>query len=71
MNIHGLQGASEAKLKYLDADFRVIKPGTFVKCAITGKLISIEELKYWSVERQEAYIDVKASLEAEKTASVR
>ena len=71
MNIHDLPSASEAKIKYLDGDFRVIKPGTFVKCAITGKPISIDELKYWSVARQEAYIDVKASLEAEKTASVR
>ena len=43
MNIHDLPSASEAKIKYLDADFRVIKPGTFVKCAITGKPISIEE----------------------------
>lgn len=71
MNIHDLPSASEAKIKYLDGDFRVIKPGTFVKCAITGKPISIDELKYWSVARQEAYLDVKASLEAEKTASVR
>lgn len=71
MNIHDLPSASEAKIKYLDADFRVITPGTFVKCAITGKPIPIEELKYWSVARQEAYIDVNASLEAEKTASVR
>lgn len=71
MNIHDLPGSREAKLKYLDADFRVIQPGTFVRCAITGIPIPVEELKYWSVERQEAYIDAKASLEAYKTAGVR
>ena len=71
MNIQDLPGSREAKLKYLDADFRVIQPGTFVRCAITGKPIPIEELKYWSVERQEAYIDAEASLEAYKTAGVR
>lgn len=69
MNIHDLPGSSEAMIKYLDADFRVIKPGTFVRCAVTGKPIPIDELKYWSVSRQEAYIDVQASLEAEKGAA--
>jgi len=68
MNIHDLTQASEAKIRYLDADFRVLSPGNFVRCAITDKPIAIDELKYWSVERQEAYVDVHASLEAEKRA---
>lgn len=54
----------EAKIKYLDADFQVIKPGQFVRCAITGLPIALEDLRYWSVERQEAYIDVIASAKA-------
>ena len=32
---------------------------------ITGKPIPLDELKYWSVERQEAYVDVEASLKRE------
>ena len=45
----------EAELKYLDGDFRVVKPGAFVRCAVTGTAIPLEELKYWSVDLQEAY----------------
>lgn len=52
----------EAKVKYLDADFQVVTPGQYVRCAITGLPIALEDLRYWSVERQEAYIDVHASV---------
>ena len=45
----------EAEVKYLDGDFRVIRPGAFVRCAVTGLHIPLEELKYWSVALQEAY----------------
>ena len=45
----------EAKVLFLDADFQVIRPGDFVRCAVTGKPIALRELRYWSVERQEAY----------------
>lgn len=68
MNIHDLPQSSEARLRFLDADFRVLSPGTFVRCAVTGKPIPIDELKYWSVARQEAYIDATASHKAEKDA---
>ncbi len=52
----------EAEVKYLDGDFRVVRPGAFVRCAITGVAIPLEELKYWSVERQEAYATPDAVL---------
>lgn len=58
-------GSGEAKLKYLDGDYDVIKSGAFVRCAITGTPIPMEELKYWSVARQEAYLDIQASLQGE------
>lgn len=58
-------GAREAKIRYLDGDFQVISPGTFVRCAVTGEAIAIEDLKYWSVARQEAYADARISLERE------
>jgi hypothetical protein len=54
--------AGEAEVKYLDGDFRVLRPGAFVRCAITGTPIPLEELKYWSVERQEAYAGPDAVL---------
>lgn len=55
---------TEAQLRYLDADYVVLKPGSFVRCAITGKSIPIDELNYWNVDRQEAYADAAAALEA-------
>lgn len=55
--------AGEATLKYLDADYQVIKHGQFVRCAVTGKPIKLEELRYWSVERQEAYTSAKEAMQ--------
>lgn len=55
----------EAQLRYLDGDFDVIVPGAYVVCAVTGKHIELEDLRYWSVARQEAYIDANASMQAE------
>jgi hypothetical protein len=48
-------GAREAKLRYEDAEFSIITQGDFVRCAVTGKPIRLDELKYWSVARQEPY----------------
>lgn len=55
---------SEAVIRYLDGDYVVLKPGSFVRCAITGKPIPVDELSYWNVDRQEAYADAGAALEA-------
>jgi hypothetical protein len=54
--------AGEAELKYLDGDFRIVRPGAFVRCAVTGAPIPLEELKYWSVDRQEPYSSPEAVL---------
>jgi len=48
-------GENAATLLYGPNGFRVIKPGRFVVCAVSGKSIALEELRYWSVDRQEAY----------------
>ncbi len=53
----------EAQIQYLDGDFRVIRPGAFVRCAVTGAPIPLEELKYWSVDLQEAYASPQAVLQ--------
>ncbi len=59
-NMLGLK--SEARVRYGDADFQILAPGDFVRCAVTGQSIPLQELKYWNVERQEAYVDAAASL---------
>jgi hypothetical protein len=55
----------EARLRYLDSDFQVIVPGAYVTCTVTGKRIPLSDLRYWSVDRQEAYVDAAASLKRE------
>lgn len=57
-----------ARLRYDEADFAVLVPGDYVTCAITGRMIPVDELKYWSHARQEPYVDAFASMEAEKKA---
>jgi len=54
-------GGREAKLRYLDADYQVVVPGDFVRCAATGQPIRLEELRYWSVARQEAYASAEVA----------
>lgn len=58
-----------ARLHYLPGTFRVLSNGDHVLCAITGTAIPLHELRYWSVDRQEAYVDAEASLQAEKKAA--
>lgn len=53
---------TEARIRYADADYQIMSPGEYVRCAVTGKQIAIADLRYWSVARQEAYVDAKASL---------
>jgi hypothetical protein len=66
MNRHEASSSGEARIRYLDGDFQVVVPGSFVTCAVTGAAISLSDLRYWSVERQEAYADARASLEREQ-----
>ncbi len=55
--------AGEAKIEYLDGDFRIVRPGAFVRCAVTGEPIALDELRYWSVDWQEAYASPEASMQ--------
>jgi hypothetical protein len=47
--------AREAVLRYLDADFQVVREGDFVRCAATGRAIPLTDLRYWNVPRQQPY----------------
>ncbi len=51
----------EARLRYDDGEYHVIVPGDFVRCAVTGKRIPLSDLRYWSVEQQEAYASAAIS----------
>ena len=53
----------EAEIRYLDGDFRVVRPGAYVRCAVTGVPIPLEELKYWSVDLQEPYASPQAVMQ--------
>ncbi|WP_242152469.1 MULTISPECIES: DUF2093 domain-containing protein [unclassified Sphingomonas] len=44
-----------ARLHYMANGFRVLTPGDHVVCAASGAQIALEDLRYWSVARQEAY----------------
>ena len=53
---------SEARVRYGDGEFQLMSQGDFVRCAVTGVGIPLTQLKYWSVELQEAYATPEASL---------
>lgn len=56
-----LRPDSRATLRYRSGDFEVVIPGTYVCCAVTGERIPLDELRYWSFERQEAYLNAEAA----------
>ena len=53
-----------ASVFYQPNGFRVLTPGSHVTCAVSGAAIDLDDLRYWSVERQEAYVDARFALEA-------
>ncbi|MEM9810727.1 MAG: DUF2093 domain-containing protein [Pseudomonadota bacterium] len=71
MNQVDLSGGGEAKLRYLDADFVVERPGGFVRCAVTDAAIPLNSLRYWSVDRQEPYVDAVAANKAHDDAKAK
>lgn len=59
------QGGRPAKLHYLANGFRVLVPGDHVVCALSGEKIPLDNLRYWSVARQEAYATAELATKAE------
>ncbi|MGH6814586.1 MAG: DUF2093 domain-containing protein [Hyphomicrobiaceae bacterium] len=55
----GLPG--EARVTFGPGEYKVVIPGDFVRCAVTGATILLPDLRYWSVELQEAYVSAEAS----------
>ena len=55
-------GRNEAEVEFGPSEFHVVTPGDFVKCAVTGTPIDLTDLRYWSVELQEAYASADISM---------
>ena len=55
----------QARLHYMAGTFRVLSSGDYVTCAVTGQAIPLDELRYWSVERQEAYASAEVAVQAQ------
>jgi hypothetical protein len=53
----------EARVRYGDGEFKVLSNGGFVRCAVSGQPIPLADLRYWNVERQEAYASCALSLQ--------
>ena len=53
-----------AKLHYMASSFRMLSAGDHVICAATGERIELEDLRYWSVAKQEPYANAQASAKA-------
>ena len=57
-----LESGGEAEIEYDDAEYHIIKPGAYVICAITGARIPLKALRYWNVDKQEAYANAAAAM---------
>ena len=56
-----------AILKYMPNNFKILEEGDHVICAVSKKIILLENLNYWNVEKQEAYYSyIEASIKREK-----
>ena len=53
-----------ARLHYMANSFRMLTAGDHVVCAVTAQAIPLEELRYWSVVKQEPYVSAEASARA-------
>lgn len=54
-----------ARLHYLPGTYRILVPGDHVTCAVTRQPIPLADLRYWSAERQEAYVSADAVMRAD------
>ena len=61
--MYGRDGSGAATLRYGDGTYEVIRAGGYVVCAVSGHRILLEDLRYWSVDRQEAYASPRQALQ--------
>ena len=59
MNAHDKDFSGKARelaqVHYGDGEMTILRSGRYVVCAVSGKLIPLENLRYWSPALQEAY----------------
>jgi hypothetical protein len=53
-----------AKLFFQPNGFRMLSGGDHVVCAVSGAPVALEDLRYWSVDRQEAYASCALAVQA-------
>ena len=59
-----MNSARAARLHYLPNGYRMLVAGDHVVCAVSGEAIPLDELRYWSVDRQEAYASAELATQA-------
>ena len=53
-----------ARLHYMANGFRILASGDHVICAVSGDRVAVDNLRYWSVARQEAYASAEIATQA-------
>jgi len=53
-----------ARLYYMANGFRVLAQGDHVVCAVSGEKIPLDSLRYWSVDKQQAYATAEIATRA-------
>ncbi len=48
-------GGRPARLHYMANGFRVLAQGDHVVCAVSGERVALDDLRYWSVAKQQPY----------------
>lgn len=63
MNIHSTPSLpGQAVLQYGDGEYSIMRPGKFVICAVSGRQIPLDALRYWNATTQEAYAGPEEAL---------
>ena len=52
-----------ALVRYGPGELMVLRPGRYVICAVSGKKIPLEALRYWNPDLQEAYASPALALQ--------
>jgi len=71
MNVHERDTGKPAVLHYGTPDYTILRPGRYVLCAVTGRRIPLEVLRYWSSELQEAYAGPEEAMTRWKAVNAR
>jgi hypothetical protein len=71
LHTSSLTNLREARLRYIQGNYTIIAPGDYVVCAVTGAHIALADLRYWSVEHQQAYVSAYAATEAHEARQLR